>query len=188
MKKHRTGKVETALLEICKKNPDFIEEWENLIKFNASQKVLMEALHGEGYKDISITNISNWWGRNKPTGQKAVTINLEAESYKGINSADINQMAIAINSHLASSLYKAISEEDIKKASTATKISNLIECLKELRINSSELANCEIKHYALDLKTEGALILGENLKEIFKDSAFYNALEKAIDECINLIK
>jgi hypothetical protein len=183
-RKHNQGKVEKALMEIATNKPEALEEWELMVKFNSPYSELQQFLKEQGFHNISVMNISNWWMRNRPRGKEAIALNTISESFKGIEDEDMNEMAVSLTAKIALMLFNSVNEEDIKKSSISTKVSNLIEALKELRINSGECSTRKTKVYSRQLKLEGALILAENLKQIFKETNFYEPLDKAINESL----
>lgn len=155
-----------------------LKQFKELCKFNANYSTLKQYLKSCGY-EVSTQNLSTWWIANKPRGKEAVLINALSEMYTGTEPKPLLQMSAGICAKLADKLNQLL-ETEIESTTPSSKLSNLVEILKELRQASSDLHNLKVEENTEDLIYSGALELSEKLKNIFKDTPFETALETGI--------
>lgn len=155
-----------------------------MARHNANYGDLQKFLNKKANAKISINAIARWFKYNKPTGTEARIINELIKEWEGINPNSLIHLSAGITANLILKIKDAI---EIEATSEATKLTNLIELLKELRQISVEINKVNQEKDTTEIYKSGAIALGAEVIKIFKGSPIYPAIEKAVHSAINKI-
>ena len=180
--KHPQSKVDKAIASL---NTTELQEWQQLIRFNTNYPDLQQWLGERGHQ-VSVQNLSTWWAANRPRGKSAIAVNILSESYLGTDGAGLLQMSAAIAARLVDQLRELL-ESDLESASIESKLTSIVNLLRELRQASAELQKMEVVGDRQALFMAGAFEISEQLRIIFKGSPFEQALETGIQAALTKI-
>lgn len=137
-----------------------------------------------GYK-ASVNAVSTWYARHRVAGEKAKTLNSKLEEYRGVDALGT----------LEKLLTDTITEIDIASAKAINGDASDSDYLKALPHLRRSAISCIEAFYRLgqlkekqELELAGAMRMAEELKIIFKETAFVNSLEEAIKSVMITIK
>ncbi len=181
MSKNPQSKVDKALAKL---SDEQMQKFNNLCKFNANYTTLSHFLEECGHK-VSVGNLSTWWINNRPRGKEAIAINSLSEIYAGTEPHNLLEMSAGISAKLVAKLHDLLILE-IEKTSASSKLSNIVELLKELRQASTEMQTLKAAGDTKQLTQAGAFQLAENLRKIFKNTPFEQALEAGLKAAIEM--
>lgn len=181
--KHPQSKVNKALAEL---SPDELEEWNQLVRFNANYPDLKTWLAEHGH-EVSIQNLSTWWASNRPRGKEAIAVNTLSETYLGTDANGLLQMSASVTATLVNNLNKLLEQDLLESATVESKLTNIVCLLRELRQASAELHKLETVGDRNGLLMAGAFQIAEELRTIFKGSPFEQALDTGIHAAITKI-
>ena len=174
--KNPQSKVDKHLSKLTEED---LAEWNQLCRFNPNYSELQKFLEEKGGKGINIQNLSNWWISNKPRGKEAIIINSLSEKYRGTDPTGLLEMSAGICASLIEELQSLLADE-LAMTSPSSKLTNLVELIKELRQSSSELHNVKSTKHTNQLIMAGALEMADLLTKIFKETPFAEALDSGI--------
>jgi len=176
------SKIDTALSKLTTEQFD---EWANLVKFNANYSTLISFLEESNEENkklgIKIHNVSTWWIKNRPRGKDAIALNVLAEKYQGVEPERLAEMSLGVMGSLVELLWASIGSDEVESTRPATKLTNLIEALKEMRLASNEFGQNRLNSTNFEVELAGALKMAEKLKVVFRESPFSGALNTAIN-------
>ncbi len=181
--KRRQSAIEKALLEMPAEDS---REFLRMASFNAPYQDLQEFLKERGI-EVPITLIARWFRYNAPSGSQAIIIEELSAEWQNLNPTKAMRLIAGINLKLILRLNESINPQ-IEEASPATKLTNLVELLKEQRQLLTEL-----KIQQLNLDTEGVYLSGMiNLKDetlgLLKDSPSKDIVESALTTALEKIR
>lgn len=181
--KRRQSAIEKALLEMPAEDS---REFLRMASFNAPYQDLQEFLKERGI-EVPITLIARWFRYNAPSGSQAIIIEELSAEWENLNPTKAMRLIAGINLKLILRLNESINPQ-IEEASPATKLTNLVELLKEQRQLLTEL-----KFQQLNLDTEGVYLSGMiNLKDetlnLLKDSPSKDIVEAALTAALEKIR
>lgn len=175
------GKVDKALAKL---NEADLLEWNRLVKFNANYPDLRAWLLARGHI-VNDMNLSNWWISNRPRGEHAKTLNAIAERYEGVEAVGVMAMSIGITADLVQVIHEQlINSEQISLVKPTEKLQFVTNLLKELHTASGNLHKIKTVDEKENLIKSGAFTMAEELRKLFKDSPFAEALEEGIESVL----
>lgn len=175
------GKVDRALEKLSEAD---LLEWNRLVKFNANYPDLRDWLAVRGHS-VNNQNLSHWWVTNRPRGEKAVALNAIAEKYEGVEAQSVMAMSIGITADLVQILHEQlINREEITSVRPTEKLQYVTNLLKELHTASGNLHKIKTLDEKENLIKSGAFTMAEELRKLFKDSPFAEALEEGIESVL----
>ena len=161
------------------------EEWDLLVRNNANYPTLIsfleDANNDNKLLNLKVHNLSTWWIKNRPRGKDAIALNALADKYQGVEPGKLAEMSLSVMGSLVQLLWESIDPNEISDARPGTKLTNLIEALKEMRMASNELGQNRLNSTNTEVELGGALKMAEKLKTVFKDSPLEGALNTAIN-------
>lgn len=175
------GKVDKALAKLSETD---LLEWNRLVKFNANYPDLRAWLLARGHI-VNDMNLSNWWISNRPRGEHAKTLNAIAERYEGVEAQSVMAMSIGITADLVQVIHEQlINSEQISLVKPTEKLQFVTNLLKELHTASGSLHKIKTVDEKENLIKSGAFTMAEELRKLFKDSPFAEALEEGIESVL----
>lgn len=154
-----------------------------MCRFNANYCELQEWLLKKSGEKVPLSRISNWFKYNRPTGTQAIILNEIMEQYENINPHSLLNISAGITANLIVRLNELVQIE-LDKASTATKLTNLVELLKELRQISNDLKQTSQLNDVDEIYKSGMIALANELIILFKKSPNYRQISVAINASI----
>lgn len=160
-----------------------LEEFEELGKFRPKVKALFDWLVARGYEG-TIDSVATWRKNNYLTGVEAKIINELAHKYDGIEVTAVLGMAVGNAAAALNTILTKINEKEIMERIATTDPDKLLAMipalLRESRSASSDLGNIQYVQDRHELVMTGVNALAEQLKLVFKDTAFESALSDGI--------
>lgn len=180
-RKNPQSKVDKALSKLSEKD---LREWRELVKFNSSYPELRDWLNARG-NSINNQNLSQWWISNRPRGEKAVTMNAIAEKYEGIEAQTIMAMSVGLTADLVQILHEhLISGEEINRVCSTVKLQQITNLIKELHTSSGNYTKLKNQSEKENLIKSGAIAMAEELRKVFINSPFADALSEGIESVL----
>jgi hypothetical protein len=153
-------------------------EFDDFCRYNRNTTAIRQLLEDWGYK-VSQSAVQNWYKYSFPVGQEAKRFNLLATEYNGVEIGDALQKLLIVNANLIDRFIitlESASTEDIRLEQLVTAIPSLS---REVRACASELQQLKYVKDRKELEMAGAYRAIQELKLIFADSAFEQALDEA---------
>lgn len=178
MRKVPQNKIDQSLKQLNKVDQKTFYE---LVKYNPPYRELREFFCERGITEITDMHLSTWWKRNRPRGDQAIALSQFAEAWEGLEPAHLLNASAGISAKIIEHLYEALSQEEIDKASIGSKLTNLAELLKELRQCSQTLVEMQESKDLKEIRLAGAYELADELRKVFKETPFEQALERGVE-------
>jgi hypothetical protein len=175
-RKRPQSKVDRALSSL---SPEDKEEWEKLLDCNANYSQLARWLKEKGH-DVSGQNLSVWYISNRPRGEDAIIVNQLTAKYDGVKPEQALQLSIGITTQLITAIYNEL-ETGKLQVTDFQRLTAIASLIRELNLSSRNMQKLEFDKDTENLVKLGSLEMAEVLREIFKESAFIDALEEGIE-------
>lgn len=161
-------------------------EFDDFCKYNRNTTAIRQFLEDWGFK-VSQSAVQNWYKNTFPIGQEAKRFNLLATEYNGVEISDALQKLLIVNANLIDRFIitlESASTEDIRLEQLVTAIPSLS---REVRACASELQQLKYLKDRKELEVAGAYRAIQELKLIFADTPFEQALEEAARSVLSRI-
>lgn len=159
-----------------------------MCQFNANYSDLQAFLEERSEYQVDIPVIARWFKYNRPVGRQAVILNQILDDWEGINPNSLIHLSAGITAKLVLAI-DTLLEQDLPRTSPATRLTNLVELLKELRQTSAELKRLDQEKDTGETYKAGMIALAHELNAIFKGTPLQvpvqNALNASIDKLSN---
>lgn len=153
-------------------------EFDEFCKFNRNTTDIRRLLEDWGYK-ISQGAVQNWYRATFPIGEQAKRFNLLANQYVGVEVVDALQKMLVVNATMIDQLMIAFDSPSSENFRVENFISMIPSLSREVRACASELNDLRYHRDRASLEVAGAYRAIQELRLIFKDTPFENALDEA---------
>lgn len=178
------GKKPQSIVDklLCDMKDDDQKQFFKMCQFNANYSDLQKFLEDKTKYEIDINTIARWYKYNRPIGKEAIILNQLITDWEGINPNTLIHLSAGIT---AKTILKIQELLELEHASESSKLTNLVELLKEIRQISTELNRINYEKNVNDVYKSGIIALAEELKIIFKNTPIQTPIETGISSAIN---
>lgn len=162
-----------------------LAEFEELCAFRPKITDLERWLNQRGYV-ATYSQIYYWYKNHYKAGEKAIKIAESAAKYSGLDARVVAGMAMAASAKILVDFLEIFEGESLKDAVAedpkiiASVVSMIPAILRECRAASQNYHQMEAPENQQENILSGAYAMAEELKLVFKDTAFESALVDAI--------
>lgn len=167
---------------LCDMKDEDQKQFFKMCQFNANYSELQKFLEEKSQYEIDINTIARWFKYYKPIGQEALIINNILNEWEGLNPNSLIHLSAGIT---AKTILKIEELLELENTSENSKLTNLVELLKEIRQISTELGRISQEKDTTEIYKSGIIALAEELKIIFKGTPVQTAIETGISSALN---